>query len=333
MAEPLAKSLNLLLKGVSRSFYLTLRVLPNPIRPQIGLAYLLARATDTIADTEIVPCAQRLEALRAFRDRILALSSRPLDWGELAAHQGLPAERRLLERHEEIVSLLRQLTPEDLTRVRQALATIISGQELDLLRFGEAKPGAVISLEHERDLSDYTFRVAGCVGEFWTRMCCAHVFPAGTLDEGVLLAEGVQFGQGLQLVNILRDLAGDLSRGRCYLPASRLREHGLAPTDLSRPDYESQFRPVFDHYLQQSRQNLAAGWRYTGRLPHSCIRIRLACAWPILIGLRTLDRLAVTAPLGARNKTKISRAELRSILLRSVVLYPWPSAWNRLARF
>ena len=43
-----------LLKEVSRSFYLTMRVLPSAIRPQIGLAYLLARTTDTIADTEIV---------------------------------------------------------------------------------------------------------------------------------------------------------------------------------------------------------------------------------------------------------------------------------------
>jgi len=54
-----------LLKEVSRSFYLTLRVLPVSIRPQIGLAYLLARTTDTIADTQLLPVAQRLEALQA----------------------------------------------------------------------------------------------------------------------------------------------------------------------------------------------------------------------------------------------------------------------------
>ena len=36
-------ALNELLKQTSRSFYLTLRVLPAAVRPQIGLAYLLAR--------------------------------------------------------------------------------------------------------------------------------------------------------------------------------------------------------------------------------------------------------------------------------------------------
>src|SRR5438034_3469826 len=61
-----------LLKQVSRSFYLTLRFLPGSIRPQIGVAYLLARATDTIADTAIVPLPARLEALEVLRGKIVS---------------------------------------------------------------------------------------------------------------------------------------------------------------------------------------------------------------------------------------------------------------------
>src|SRR5438045_9068521 len=40
-----------LLKSVSRSFYLSIRILPRDLQAPIGLAYLLARASDTIADT------------------------------------------------------------------------------------------------------------------------------------------------------------------------------------------------------------------------------------------------------------------------------------------
>ena len=40
-----------LLASVSRSFYLTIRILPAKLRGPIGLAYLLARASDTIADS------------------------------------------------------------------------------------------------------------------------------------------------------------------------------------------------------------------------------------------------------------------------------------------
>src|ERR1041385_7652516 len=70
MDAPASGLLTDLLKQVSRSFYLTMRVLPAAIRSQIGVAYLLARATDTIADTPIVPLADRLQSLGALRERI-----------------------------------------------------------------------------------------------------------------------------------------------------------------------------------------------------------------------------------------------------------------------
>ena len=60
MSEAQKELLVDLLQATLRSFYLTLRVLPAAVRPQIGLAYLLARTTDTIADTELVPLEQRL---------------------------------------------------------------------------------------------------------------------------------------------------------------------------------------------------------------------------------------------------------------------------------
>ena len=52
-----------ILKRVSRSFYLTLAILPRPVRDQIGLAYLLARAADTIADTGQLDQPTRLACL------------------------------------------------------------------------------------------------------------------------------------------------------------------------------------------------------------------------------------------------------------------------------
>src|SRR5260370_23512733 len=96
MGYPSNQILTSLLRDVSRSFYLTLRVLPAGIRPQIGLAYLLARTTDTIADTELVPSDQRLEALHVLRGRILGRCHAPLKFAELARQQGSPAERALL---------------------------------------------------------------------------------------------------------------------------------------------------------------------------------------------------------------------------------------------
>ena len=326
-------SLNQLLKQTSRSFYLTLRVLPRAVRPQIGLAYLLARTTDTIADTEIVPVAKRLQALQQLRDRILGSQDLGLDFTALAQEQGLPAERLLLERCDASLALLRALAPADRKHVRSVLVTIISGQSLDLQRFADATAGGVFALSNEAELDDYTYRVAGCVGEFWTQMCRAHLFPDANLDEGRLIAEGIRFGKGLQLVNILRDLPADLRKGRCYLPADKLAAVNLLPADLLHPASEVQLRPLYDRYLDFAEAYLAAGWSYTNTIPRRQVRVRLGCAWPILIGLETIKRLRANSVLDPNGRIKISRSDVRRILFRSVLRYPCANAWRRLAPF
>ena len=319
-----------LLRDVSRSFYLTLRVIPKAIRPQIGLAYLLARTTDTIADTELVSIEKRLELLRAVRGRILEDKVSPIDFGELAGRQQLPAERLLLEKCEASLALLQTLSSADLQLVREVLNIIVSGQELDLRRFAGASADKIVALQSEGELDDYTYRVAGCVGEFWTRMCRTHLFPDAQLDDPFLLASGVRFGKGLQLVNILRDLPADLRHGRCYLPAERLSQASLTPQDLSEPRNQAKFRPLYHHYLDLAEAHLAAGWAYTNTLPWRGARVRLACAWPVLIGMKTIERMRAANVLGPQ-RVKISRNEVRQIILRSLFLYPWPSAWQNMA--
>jgi len=319
-----------LLRDTSRSFYLTLRVLPGAIRPQIGLAYLLARTTDTISDTEILPVAQRLAALGRLRDRIIGQSSSPLNFGEFAKHQGLPAERMLLDKIEASLALLQKLSPEDLKRVREVLTIITSGQELDLHRFGGVANGNIIALQTAAELDDYTYRVAGCVGEFWTKMCRAHLFPKARLDEKQLMADGVRFGKGLQLVNILRDLPADLKNGRCYLPAQRLDEARLFPEILLSPVNAAKFIPLFHEYLDKAESHLAAGWSYVNTLPFAQFRVRLACAWPVLIGGRTIATLRTASVLELKQRVKIPRAEVREILFRSLAACPFPPVWRKL---
>ena len=66
-----------ILKQVSRSFYLTLNVLPDGVRDQMGLSYLFARAADTIADTDLIDRAQRLKYLNRFRNQF---KTDAIDW-------------------------------------------------------------------------------------------------------------------------------------------------------------------------------------------------------------------------------------------------------------
>lgn len=338
----MTENLALLLRETSRTFYLTLRVLPAAVRPQIGLAYLLARTTDTIADTELIPLAQRLSALQALRERILGTSAAPLNYGELARSQAAPSERALLENVESALAALRALSPADLQLTRTVLDTITSGQELDLERFsercqtrgesarGDDRPTGqnIIALQNPAELDDYTYRVAGCVGEFWTKMCRTHLFPKAKLDDAQLLTDGIRFGKGLQLVNILRDLPRDLRAGRCYIPQSELSDAGLKPGDLMSVANEDRFRPVYDKHLSLGQQHLTAGWAYTKTLPRNQLRVRLACAWPILIGARTLQKLRSEKILDPSRRVKINRAELRHLMAKSILLYPFPEKWD-----
>ncbi len=319
-----------LLKATARTFYLTLRVLPARVRPQIGLAYLLARTTDTVADTEIVPLTQRLESLKDLRERILGRSSAPLNFGELAQQQGSPAEKLLLEKIEESLARLQEFSTEDQKLIRDVLATITSGQELDLRRFASATRERIVALPTAVELDDYTYRVAGCVGEFWTQLCRAHLFPTAALDEKQFLADGIRFGKGLQLVNILRDLPADLKNGRCYLPLDELTAAGLAPENLLAPAREEEFLRLLRAHLNLAEAHLAAGWSYTNTVPFGQFRVRLACAWPILLGLRTIEKLRAAGVSELQRRVKVSRNEVRGILFRSVLACPAPFLWRKL---
>jgi farnesyl-diphosphate farnesyltransferase len=320
--DPGAGLLSGLLRDVSRSFYLTLRILPAPVRPQIGLAYLLARISDTIADTDLIPIPNRLAALHEFGDALRGRGGLP-DFTPLLSKQTDTAEKVILERAGEALDLLHSFLPEDQALIRAVLATIISGQVLDLERFGAGE--VLRALRTEAELDDYTYRVAGCVGEFWTKICAAHLYPSTDLTP--LLPCSVRFGQGLQLINILRDIPRDLRLGRCYLPEEALAPAGLTPAKLRDPSMHAVFQPIYQRYLDKAQAHLVAGWEYTLRLPSRPRRVRLACAWPLLIGARTLKKLRISSPLQAQGPVKISRAEVRQILSRSVLLLPFPKRW------
>jgi farnesyl-diphosphate farnesyltransferase len=327
-----------LLRKVSRSFYLTLRILPQSINPQLSLAYLLARASDTIADTELIEACRRVEALLQFRESIRETCEgkkpRLPDLGDLssarrtAAGEGNQGERTLLENLGNILDALREFSADDRRLIRSVLDTITRGQEMDLIRFRNATADHIEALGTDAELNEYTYNVAGCVGEFWTRMCLAHVFPRAGLDESTLLNNGARFGQGLQLVNVLRDLPRDLRQGRCYIPLDRLAKHGLQPRDLLNADHMDRFRPLYEEYLRQTEDHLAAGWQYTTMLPVRCVRIRLACSWPILIGVRTVEELRSSNVLDDRFHIRISQSDTWRLILRTLALYPAPGIWK-----
>ena len=334
-AKPLEELGGDFLASVSRSFSLTIRLLPDPLREPITLGYLLARALDTVADTPAVLPGSRLEHLRALSDMIKYGADpevlRPLQ-RDLVGKQAHAGERELLKGLDRTLDWLENQPVDDRWDLRRTLARIGRGQELDLLRFGEGTATSPKPLATAAELDEYTYFVAGCVGELWTRLCQRHLFAGWSkLGESKMLALGKRFGQGLQMVNILRDLPEDLANGRCYLPEELLAQHGLSVPDLL--DSPRKASPLLDQLRQATLEHLDAGWQYVQALTSR--KLRYACALPILLGLETLGLLAQTSPLETSEQLKISRGSVKKLMASATVgtfVAPWLNHLYRRAR-
>ena len=284
-----------LLKGVSRSFYLTIRVLPGELRGPVGLAYLLARAADTITDTRLVSPTQRLEHLVLFREQVAGPAElEPLQriGRALTGKQAIPKEQELLTSLPGIFSMLEASPEPDKTLVRSVVATLTLGMEADLTTFPVEDSGLVGCIESPNDLDRYIYLVAGSVGEFWTAITMAHTPPVQNWDRERMCQTGVAFGKALQLTNVLRDVPRDLRNGRCYLPKADLSGIGVSPEELLDPASGTAARQVLVNWIETALQYYAAAEEYLLAIPGCCLRLRLAALWPILIGLATLGRLA-----------------------------------------
>ena len=322
-----------ILKGVSRSFYLTIRVLPANMRQPVAVAYLLARAADTISDTRALPPHERLEKLLAFRalvqggghfDMLRATEISRIVSGVRGGGEGAsPAETALLGSADSIFALLDELPESDLARVSSVVVTLTRGMELDLTTFPAEDSGAVAALQTAEELDCYTYLVAGCVGGFWTLVATAHEPRLSRWDAKGMSEAGIRFGKALQLTNVLRDVPRDLRNGRCYLPEPELYRVGLSPTDLLEPGNSGRARPVLTPWIRKALEYFDAAEAYLLATPRRCMRLRLAELWPILLGLATLEKLARNEEwLNPDRPSRVRRRWVYGMMARSLVAAP-----------
>lgn len=308
-----------LLKQVSRLFYTTLVVVPADVRDQVSLAYLFARAADTIADTDVIDRPGRLDFLNRLKAQFVGDE---IAWEQVQDIQRAvgpiqqdSAERVLLERLDKCFRLFLDFSPDDQRLVQRLMTTLTQGMEMDLRVFPGQSAEELTALKTVDDLDRYTYFVAGCVGEFWTDLMCAHRKALASWNVRDMSQVGVRFGKGLQLTNIVKDVAHDLQKGRCYVPEPMLAEVGLTPRDLLDQTNLPRFRPVVAKLVRMAVDHLDQGWLYTMAIPRSETRLRLSCMWPILSAGESL-KLTLNSPdlLNPAVKVKIPRSKVYQIL-------------------
>lgn len=306
-----------LLAAVSRSFYLTLKALPKELREPISLAYLLARTADTIADTASVSAEVRLDCLERYRALVRGVGEveglASMLRVEFCPQQEDEAERRLMEKFADGIAWLRTMRPTPLAAIQSVLEHIIDGQMLDIRRF--PSDGVLRRLASAEELDEYTWLVAGCVGEFWTELCASEL--PSSLDAAVTTEQmkqwGARLGKGLQLINILRDIGEDTRDGRCYLPCK--------PEDI---------QTEWSLWLQTCTEHLECGLRYVQHVTHG--KLRYATALPLLLGIQTVAKMRATPWERVQQGVKISRLDVASILAQAAIACRSGGAMERLYR-
>jgi farnesyl-diphosphate farnesyltransferase len=223
-----------LLQKTSRTFALTIPCLPQPTRDEVGIAYLLFRIIDTFEDAVLWPPAQRQKALHDFvglLDRPAAESQTLVaSWTrepplEHAGYQELLARTPyVLEQYQSLRPEVQVILRTHVTRSAEGMAGFVARIE----------PGGKLQLDTIQDLRSYCYAVAGIVGEMLTELFLVGR-PSLARVAVELRSRAAEFGEGLQLVNILKDARPDAAEGRTFLPrqAPLAEVFALARKDLA----------------------------------------------------------------------------------------------------
>ncbi len=334
---------------VSRTFALNIRVLPEPLRDQVLHAYLYCRMADTIEDDPALPAADKATLLQAFAALFDPDMTAEAHASAAQAFPGLlPPSWRAADDWEKILlaraPVVLAAFPRFPAPARRALAdcvrTMCGGMGDFALRqerlaqdgHGEA---LIATLE---DLDRYCWFVAGTVGVMLCELFIAHA----RLDDGKaarasrLRARAVSFGNGLQLVNILKDLADDRARGVSWLPGDLLAAEDLTAEDFgaaaATPEVRARARRVHDALFAKTLRHLEEALEYTltiPRLGRGARRLRLFCLWPLLMATETLALLAENAgALAGGARLKITRARVLRIVRMTSLMW-WSDRWLR----
>lgn len=291
-----------LVKDVSRSFFLTLKFLPKAVRFEISLAYLLARASDTIADTESISLNERLAYLDAYADSIAEgqLTTEFEKLNDLALpHFTDEGEKTLMSSLDEIIEAYSSLGKSEKELTKTVVEIIISGQRWDLTYFSDEKN--IQSVDSAEETMSYAYKVAGCVGEYWTEMLLLKGLVSSEYQDE-LLSKGKSYGLALQLINILRDVEKDRLKGRCYLP-------------VESPE-GSELECLHKEWIRQASILLKEGLAYTELMPRG--RAKFATLLPALIGEKTLELLEASSWEQVKAGVKVNRRVIKNSLLKGV---------------
>ena len=309
-----------ILPRVSRTFAISIRWLPGPLGRSVLAAYLLCRIADTVEDDSTAPVERKAHLL----DRLLQSFDDPrvadgYD-AEAADIRGESAHIELLRNTSRVFVLFRSLPAASQQHVRRWVSEMVVGMK----KFVQLYPRG-IRIETVAEYKEYCYYVAGTVGHLLTDLWHEHrPLTIGRARYEALRAKCREFGEALQTVNILKDIAWDAEHENAiYIPGQSLRDVGSSHEELlsSVPERQAANHAVITDFITLASRDLDEALEYTLTIPRRALAIRIFCVLPLLFAHATLrDLMASRAMLRRGGQVKISRAEVKALLLMGPLL-------------
>jgi len=300
------------LSEVSRTFALSIRFLPGHLGRSVLNAYLICRIADTIEDDPVTSVERKILLLDRFLecfDSSTAANSYPKVVQDIT---GEPAHVQLVRHTHLVFAMFRTLPARSQERVRYWVSEMVRGMK----KFVALHPSG-LRIQALEEYKEYCYYVAGTVGYLLTDLWYEHSPNIGEAEYRVLRQRCSAFGEALQTVNILKDIAWDAEHeNSIYIPQLTLQEHGSSHQTLLSPAHLSQNHRAIAGLIQLAWSDLDEALTYLLSIPKPAIPIRLFCILPLLFAYATLrDLTQSTAMLQSGGTVKISRTEVKSLMV------------------
>ena len=329
----LSGEIRAVLKKVSRTLYLSLNVLPEPVRTSMGMGYLLCRVMDAVADTPGVPAAEKLLMLALARGLDKPENSAELlrKIRAMAGLQASPDERGLLISFGKILSLYSSFSPEDRALFPGLLHGVSTGLEMDIRAFPGGEPAA---FKTARELECYCELVGGAPGVFWARLYREAIrLSRSSVSEFPSEKDAEMIGSALQMINVLKNMAADLRLGRCYLPQEDLDTKNLKPAELLLPSNMERLRDITFKWMYWSLDRLDQCEAFVSAIPKTEMALRAAVIWPVYWGMDTLEKAAHSNLLDPADRPRVKRSRIYTTIAATPPLLLSNTAFARGYRF
>ena len=321
-----------ILPAVSRTFSISIRLLPGELGAAIRCAYLICRIADTIEDERTFSADEKaslfdaLAVILSERDSSVILSEAKdrfpsrdplLHLVESASRlTSSPADRRLVENARLVVVAYRALPSVTRGHVRRWTTEMIAGMRKFVLAYPHG-----VRIQSLEEYKEYCYYVAGTVGYLVTDLWHEHSPSIGKHRYALLRERCQGFAEALQTVNILKDVAKDAEQeNSIYIPEQLLQAHGGAHATIFAPERANATRAALSTLIQLAWRDLEQAKGYVLAIPRRAVAIRLSCALPLLFAYATLRDLTRLVEHPVRDGVvKISRAEVKSLTILSVV--------------